>query len=314
MKEEKDLAVVEYETAHGAVKLSPTIVRQYLVNGNGTVTDQEVLMFLKLCQYQRLNPFLREAYLIKYGNSQPATMVTGKDAFTQRAESNEDYDGMTAGVVIGDDTGIHERPGSMILDHEMLVGGWAKVYRKNQKHPVEITVSMNEYMGTKQDGTPNRQWSRMPGTMIRKVAMVQALREAFPHAFTGMYSAEEMAVNESELIVPDEPDPTQDDKPGKKTTTKKTTKKTAMTDEKKRKAERDPIIQAIGEVVCNPIFTDAERAEARKAVEGAKELPSLKYVLEVWEKKLQEKDEASLAELNAEAASEADSETQPEIF
>lgn len=69
---------VEYECNGQMVKLSPNIIKQYLVSGNGRVTDQEVVMFLNLCKFQKLNPFLREAYLIKFG-SQPATIVTGKE-------------------------------------------------------------------------------------------------------------------------------------------------------------------------------------------------------------------------------------------
>ena len=37
--------------------------------------------------------------------------------------------------------------------------------------------------------------------MIRKVALVQALRETFPSAFGGMYSAEEQGVDEPEFNV-----------------------------------------------------------------------------------------------------------------
>ena len=42
--------------------------------------------------------------------------------------------------------------------------------------------------------TVNSQWSKKPATMIRKVALVQALREAFPEDFGGMYSQEEVGV------------------------------------------------------------------------------------------------------------------------
>ena len=37
--------------------------------------------------------------------------------------------------------------------------------------------------------------------MIRKVALVQALRETFPSAFCGMYAAEEQGVEEPEAYV-----------------------------------------------------------------------------------------------------------------
>jgi uncharacterized protein CbrC (UPF0167 family) len=35
-------------------------------------------------------------------------------------------------------------------------------------------------------------WKTMPATMIRKVAIVQALREAFPETLSGMYSEDEI--------------------------------------------------------------------------------------------------------------------------
>ena len=44
-----------------------------------------------------------------------------------------------------------------------------------------------------------RNWKEMPATMIRKVALVQALREAMPQEFQGMYSPEEMPIDVSAL-------------------------------------------------------------------------------------------------------------------
>ena len=41
-------------------------------------------MFIELCKAQKLNPFIREAYLIKFGIS-PANIVVGKDVFVKRA-------------------------------------------------------------------------------------------------------------------------------------------------------------------------------------------------------------------------------------
>ena len=57
--------LVKYEAGGQEVTLSKDIVRKYLVNGAGNVTDQEVTMFLGLCKHRRLNPFTREVYLIK---------------------------------------------------------------------------------------------------------------------------------------------------------------------------------------------------------------------------------------------------------
>ena len=186
---------VEYKCGEETVKLSPSIIRNYLVNGNGNVTDQEVVMFLNLCKFQHLNPFLREAYLIKFGN-QPATIVTGKDAITKRAMRNPKFAGQQAGVVIfhPENGELEYRNGSLLMQNEQLVGGWAKVYVKDYEVPIEATVSFQEYVGTKNDGSINGQWSKKPATMIRKVALVQALREAFPEDLGGLYASEEMNI------------------------------------------------------------------------------------------------------------------------
>ena len=50
----------EIVTDTGTIKLNPAIIKQYLVRGNGEVTGQEVMMFLSLCKFQKLNPFLNE--------------------------------------------------------------------------------------------------------------------------------------------------------------------------------------------------------------------------------------------------------------
>lgn len=185
------------------VRLSAGMVRKYLVSGDAqNVTDQEVMMFLTLCKYQHLNPFLREAYLVKYGTS-PATIVTGKDTFTKRANRNPNYKGKQAGIIVQDtQTGeVEYREGTFRLPTESIVGGWAKIFIEGKEAEYN-TVSFDEYAGRKRDGSLNSQWASKPATMIRKVAVVQALREAFPDEFGAMYSPEEMGdVNE---VIPED--------------------------------------------------------------------------------------------------------------
>lgn len=187
----QEKGLTEYVCGGETVKLSPAMVKNYLVNGNGQVTDQEVMMFISLCKFQKLNPFLREAYLIKYGN-QPATIVTGKEAFMKRAMRNPNYAGYEAGVVIVNaETGqMEERVGTIVLDGETLVGGWALVHINGWVTPLKVTVNFGEYCLMK-EGKPASNWAIKPATMIRKVALVQALREAFPEDLGGLYTAEE---------------------------------------------------------------------------------------------------------------------------
>lgn len=194
--------IVKYEVNGQEIKLSPDIIRNYLVSGDGRVTDQEVMMFLSLCKYQKLNPFLREAYLVKYG-SQPATIVTGKETYTKRAAASPLCDGYKAGIyVVTKDGTIQKRAGAMFVKSlgETVVGGWAEVYRKDWKVPVCVEVAFDEYVGRKRDGSITKMWREKGATMIRKVALVQALREALPEELGGTYSPEEInSVNMEDL-------------------------------------------------------------------------------------------------------------------
>lgn len=157
-------------------------IRKYICP-NATTT--EIAMFLALCINQNLNPFIKDVYLIKYGNS-PAQMIVAKDTFIKRADSLPNYQGFEAGIMVEKDNGdIEKREGSFRLSNEVLVGGWATIYRKDRR-PHHNTVGMIEY--DKKKST----WLAMPGTMIRKVALVQAFREAYPQDFQGMYDQAEM--------------------------------------------------------------------------------------------------------------------------
>lgn len=199
--DKKNEQIVKFQANGVTVELSPKIVRDYLVSGDKErVTMQEIVMFINLCKFNGLNPWLREAYCIKFGN-EPATIVTGKEAFEKRAEAHAQHNGHKAGIIVvkkTEDGEILDEPiyrvGSVVLPDEELVGGWAEVWRKDQENSTRIEVSFDEYAGRKKDGSLNRQWSAKPATMIRKVALVQALREAFPKTFGGMYTAEEQDI------------------------------------------------------------------------------------------------------------------------
>lgn len=179
-----------FEANGNTVELDADTVRNYLTNGNGKATDQEVAMFINLCKYQGLNPFLREAYLIKYDDKSPASTVVGKDAFTRRAAQIPECKGWSAGVaVVTQKNEYQEREGTIVLPGEKLVGGWCTVGREGWQNPFKSTVNLSEY------NTGKSMWAKMPATMIRKVAIVQALREAFPDKFQGMYDQSEMGAD-----------------------------------------------------------------------------------------------------------------------
>lgn len=178
--------IVKFEDDAGtSVTVTPDDVRQTFCPN---ATNQEVQLFLALCATKRLNPFTREAYLVKYGNN-PAQMITSRAAFQKRADATPDYEGTEIGVVVlCPDGSIQRIPGEACYPEagQTLIGGWARVYRKGRK-PYYTEVSRMEY------DTGKSNWARMPSTMLAKVAETHALRMAFPSAFDGMYTPEEMA-------------------------------------------------------------------------------------------------------------------------
>lgn len=198
--------VVKYDVEGQEVKLTPSIVQEYIVGTDAKVTLPEFKMFTELCKVRKLNPFLKEAYLIKYSEKQPASIVVGKDAILKRAVLNPNYDGMKSGIIVVNENGEEkERRGTFKLPNETLVGGWAEVFRKDWKNSIYCSVSLNESVQKKSDGTPNANWTKQPATMIEKVAKVRALREAFVEDLAGMYEAEEVNIdlsdNKEETII-----------------------------------------------------------------------------------------------------------------
>ena len=153
------------------------------------LTEKQVGQALSLIKGRNLNPLANEVYIVAYKKKTGGTefsLIVSKEAFLKRAAQNPNYEGFEAGVVTVDEEGImHERKGAIMLPGDTLVGGWARVYRKNFKVPVEIFVSRDEY--DKKQST----WNAMPATMIRKTALVNALREAFPEDLSNMYTEDD---------------------------------------------------------------------------------------------------------------------------
>lgn len=202
---EKEELTVEYMIDDNKIKLTPSIVQRFIVGNDNKISLVEFKMFTELCKVRKLNPFLKEVYLIKYGDS-PATIVVGKDAILRRAEQHPQYDGKESGVITKTKDGVYKkREGSFVPEEETLVGGWAKVYRKDRSHPEVVTVSLKEVSSKDRGGNPTRSWASMPATMIEKVAKVRALREAFPEQFSGMYDETEVQVPPTSKNAPTPP-------------------------------------------------------------------------------------------------------------
>lgn len=185
------MKTVSYETALGNVQIDAETVKQYLVKGNGEVSDQEVFLFIKMCEAQKLNPFVTgEVYLIKFGTA-PAQMVIGYDTYKRRAEENPSHLYTESGIVVsrGSNGEIVQKAGACIYPTETLIGGWCRVHKlRNGK---EVTVFKE--VGVAEYNTGKSIWKEKPCTMIEKVAISQCLREAYPKDYEGLYTEEEVS-------------------------------------------------------------------------------------------------------------------------
>lgn len=188
MEEQKNNKLAVYQVDGHEIKLSISIVRDCILKGDKTkVTNQECVNFITLCKHNGLDPFRNDAYIVKYGTS-PAQIIVSKEALMKRAESCSEYIGFEAGIIVQRGEDILEVEGCFHFGNDILLGGWAKVYRKDRRMPVVAKVNIGEY------DKGNSIWKEKKSTMIRKVAIMQAMREAFPKQIGGMYTEEEQQV------------------------------------------------------------------------------------------------------------------------
>ena len=130
-------------------------------------TDNEFLVMMELANRYQLDPFSKQIWLVKYGDS-PAQIFCGRDGYLAIAHRSGQFDGMESGT---------RKDGDDLI-------GWCKVYRKDMSHPFEVEVYASEY------STGKNLWRDKPRTMIQKVAEAHALRRAF--SISGLYSPEEI--------------------------------------------------------------------------------------------------------------------------
>lgn len=174
------------------LKLSIHIVRNMIAVPTKTgkqPDDNQCIKFMMLCKSRHLNPFDGDCYMLGYDSqSGPQfSLITAHQVFLKRAEASEGFDGMESGVILRmPEGGIVEREGDFVDDGERLVGGWAKVYRKNLAKPIYRRLKLSVF------NTGRSRWEKDPAGMIVKCAEADCLRTAFPTHLGGLYVGEEL--------------------------------------------------------------------------------------------------------------------------
>ena len=195
MATRKSGEITRYTASDGVeVELTPEKVIGLIATGGNEPEARDVAVFIAKCQARGLNPLAGDCYMTTYKNRRTGkvntSVVVSKDYYMRVACVQQTYKGFRAGIAVNNNGNLVYREGSMLIPGEQLIGGWADVFDKDFSNPIHAEIAYEEY------NTGQSLWADKPATMCRKVALVQALREAYPAAYGGVY-------DESEVPAPD---------------------------------------------------------------------------------------------------------------
>ena len=191
---------IKYQAWDGANITLTLELAQKLCVGGGSLTPDEFLLYAARCQTRKLNPFTKECYPIKYaGANTDVAIIENWNNFLRVADESPEFDGMEDGIVVENEKGLlSDIVGTIVPKGCKLIGGWAKVYRKDRKVPFFARLDLDEFAkkhkydkGDVKKGDLQGTWATMPNYMINKCAKSIALRLAFPAQLAGAYIAEE---------------------------------------------------------------------------------------------------------------------------
>jgi phage recombination protein Bet len=179
--EDKGTALVAFEPA----RLTSTELTTLKTTFAKDASDDEFGMFLEVCKFAGLNPFLRQAHFVKRAGV--GTVQVGIDGYRSMAEDTGEY--------VGQDEPAYE-----YNEDKTLRSATVRVYRRGWEHPVGATALWDEYAQVF-NGKLGAMWEKMPHVMLSKCAEAQALRKAFPRRLSGIYTDEEMMQADAEVRV-----------------------------------------------------------------------------------------------------------------
>ena len=180
------------ETKDGVALVTRQKVMEYLVAFGLTnqLSEQEANQFINIAQEFQLNPFKREVHCVPYGegSNRRLSIIVGYEVYIKQAERTGKLNGWKAWT-----EGTGETMKAVV-----------EIYRKDWHEAFRHEVPWNEAVQRRKDGSLTPFWQRMPSFQLKKVAISQAFRLAFPDELGGMpYDPTELGISQD--MIPSSP-------------------------------------------------------------------------------------------------------------
>ena len=157
-------------------------------------TDDELRMFVTVCDRTGLDPFSRQIFAVKRWDSRSRREVmsiqTSIDGYRLTAERTGRYEGQEEVRWCGEDVDKDGNPiwRDVWLEDYPPKAARAGVFKTGFRQPLRRVAHWHEFAQRKKGGDLQKNWAGMPSLMLAKCAEAQALRAGFPALLSGLYT------------------------------------------------------------------------------------------------------------------------------